>query len=260
MNAPCIFCPEPRTNKLGEHIFDDWLNRLNGRVIEDRYTFTQTGEDGTIIRTFKKRQIDTASAVVCDRCNHGWMSDLTNHTKLTAEGFIRYQSPATLLPLGIATLAAFTFMKSAVIDAEYNTGFYSRPVCLRFAATHRLPLGVQIWLSWFRGRKRFSTFVWSNSLIIKSGVFNGFNIYTFTYVVGHLVFQLTYPRWTKATIIDRPSLPFITQAEIWDVTSIPIWPHVATAEWPRAKYLDSQGLKEFQCRFRNMRGPASSTM
>lgn len=259
MTAPCIFCPAPRTRKRGEHVFDEWLNRIDGRVIKDHYTFTQTGEDGVPIRTFRKRTIDTTSSVVCDACNSGWMSDLTGHTKATAEGFIRYERPATLLPLGIATLSAFIFMKSAVIDAEYHTDFYSRQACLQFAATRRLPPGVQIWLAWFRGRRRFATRMWSNALLVRSGVFDGYHIYAFTYVVGHLVCQLTFPKWTKATIIDRPSLPFITQANVWDAVSVPIWPNkAAIAEWPRAKYLNDEALQEFQGRFGNMAGPAPS--
>lgn len=162
MNAPCIFCPEPRTNKLGEHVFDDWLNRIDGQVIKDRYTFTQTGEDGRVIRTLKKRKIDTTVPVVCDACNNGWMSDMTNETKATAEGIIRYQRPVTLLPLGIATLATFIFMKAAVIDAEYKTGFFSRTTCLRFAESRKLPPGIQVWLSWFCGKHRFATHVWTS--------------------------------------------------------------------------------------------------
>jgi hypothetical protein len=45
------------------------------------------------------------------------MSAITAETKATPEGFIRYRRDATLLPRGIATLAAFGFLKAAVVDA-----------------------------------------------------------------------------------------------------------------------------------------------
>jgi hypothetical protein len=44
---PCVFCPSIRTNKLGEHVFDDWLNRLDGKVIRDKYEFTQRDPNGS---------------------------------------------------------------------------------------------------------------------------------------------------------------------------------------------------------------------
>jgi len=33
----CAFCPSLATTKRGEHIFDDWLNRIDGKAIIDRY-------------------------------------------------------------------------------------------------------------------------------------------------------------------------------------------------------------------------------
>src|SRR5688500_1418156 len=103
----CIFCTRPATNKRGEHIIDDWVNRIDGKPISERFTFRQYGADGQLVRSYRTTSINTTASVVCETCNQGWMSDLTNHTKATAEGFIRYERPATLLPLGIVTLAAF---------------------------------------------------------------------------------------------------------------------------------------------------------
>src|SRR5438093_1005112 len=111
MKAYCVFCPSLATEHRGEHIFDDWLNRENGRIIKDTYTFTEHGEDDRIVRTFKSSLIAQTMPVVCDTCNSTWMSDLTNKLKQTCEGIIRHERLTTLLPLGIATLAAFAFMK-----------------------------------------------------------------------------------------------------------------------------------------------------
>src|SRR2546423_15241532 len=35
---PCIFCPNRRTRKRGEHVWDDWLNREHGKDIYDPST------------------------------------------------------------------------------------------------------------------------------------------------------------------------------------------------------------------------------
>jgi hypothetical protein len=250
----CTFCPLPPTLKRGEHIFDDWLNRVDGKPISEKFTFTQTGENGEVLRTFRKSSMDTTAAVVCDTCNHGWMSDLTNHTKATAEGFIRHHRAATILPLGIVTLTAFAFMKAAVVDAERKTGFISPSLTQRFGATQEPPPGVQLWLGCFFGRHLMSAHVWSDALLLRSGAFKGYHIYVFTYQVGHLALQLTYPRWAKSTR-KRPPLPALTQHEGWDEGSVLIWPGVTAARWPPPKHLNSETLKIFKNRFGNLVGP-----
>lgn len=248
----CPWCPALATTNKGEHVFDDWLNRLHGREIKDRYRFTQTGEDGTVLRAYIRRRIDTTVPSVCDECNSGWMSKLTSQTKAVAEGMIRWQRPTTLLPLGIKTLAAFVFMKVVVVDAEHDTRNFSRATCFRFADTRDLPPGLQIWVAWFRSTQRMAAKMWSNNLIFRSSRFRGYNIHVFTYVVGHLAFQLTFPRWSTKSLRPRAPLPVLTQAGHWDEASIPIWPNVATITWPPDKYLDADGLNNFKNRFANL--------
>src|SRR4051794_25024322 len=129
---PCAFCPNPATTKRGEHVFDNWLNRKDGRHIEQDYTVIETGPNGQLLRTFGSRSINVTKSVVCDQCNHGWMSDVTNATKTTAEGFIRHRRPATLLPIGLATIASFAFMKAAVVDFDSKSGFFSPQLRTQF--------------------------------------------------------------------------------------------------------------------------------
>lgn len=47
----CIFCPNPRTTKRGEHVWDDWLNREGGKAIADSSTTSYFGVGGEHIRS-----------------------------------------------------------------------------------------------------------------------------------------------------------------------------------------------------------------
>jgi hypothetical protein len=252
MKPTCIFCPSPPTKHRGEHIFDDWLNRLEGEAIKGKYTFTQRDGD-KVTRAYPTRKFDWTSPVICDRCNETWMSDLTNEMKFTSEGFIRYARPATLLPLGIVTLATFAFMKAAVVDAEKKTGVFSRPVRLRFKDTLEIPPGTQIWLAWFRSRRRGGPTVQTVATRITTGAFRGYILSVFTYTVGHLSIQLTYPKWPSTTLKRRP-LPFLVQADHWDSASLPIWPNApSSVEWPPPKYFEDDTLEQFGTRWLNIR-------
>jgi hypothetical protein len=256
----CIFCPNPRTTNRGEHVFDDWLNREFGKPLRYHYQHFEYGSDDTLIRQYPKREIDIASDVVCDTCNNNWMSEITTASKAVLEGFIRYERAATLLELGILTVACFAFMKAAVLDAEYSTErepFVLRSDCTRFrrwmtgeSATPWLPNGLQIWIAWYRRERQMETRAWVNGLNFPSGMFHGYKVLYITYSLGAFVLQLTLPRWTKYR---RPrNVPFITQATYWDVASTPIWPNVPTAVWPPTKYLDYSALENFVERFRTV--------
>ncbi|HMF98846.1 MAG TPA: hypothetical protein VKE96_31310 [Vicinamibacterales bacterium] len=183
------------------------------------------------------------------------MSRLTSEFKAIAEGMVRWQRPTTLLSRGIDTPAGYVFMKAVVVDAEYETRNFPRAVYFRFADTRELPAGAQVWLAWFRGSQRMEARMWSNKLLLKSGQFRGYDIHVFTYVVGHLAFQLTFPRWSTKVLRKHAPTPFLTQAQYWDEASIELWPGVTVVAWPPDKYLDPAGLNSFKNRFaENLRG------
>jgi hypothetical protein len=235
------------TNKVGVHVWDDWLNRLDGKPIKDRYTFTRSDEHGHVIQSYTKRRIDTARPVVCDPCNHEWMSDLTNDFKRTAQGIIRHGYACSLLPLGIATVAAFAFMKTAVIDLDNPKPYFNSGICHHFRNTRRVPRGVQIWLASYRSPKRFETHVATSSSMLKSGPFSGYQFYVFTYLVGHLVIQLTFPRWTRFTR-RHPPLPAWIPDRRWMPATVDLYPGVHRLTWPPTQYLDREGVQQLRNR------------
>jgi hypothetical protein len=183
-----------------------------------RATVGELGKNGVLIREYQVREVNVTKDVVCDQCNHGWMSDLTAHAKLTIEGFMRYERPATLLPLGILTITAFAFMKSAVLDYSAET---TRPPSISPATCHRfrasmqgigpffLPEGVQVWMARYRGERKVEYRFWIDSMAITVGPYRGYDVLLITYVLGAFVFQLAFPKWRKHK---RPTvLPFFTQ-------------------------------------------------
>lgn len=243
----CIWCPRVATSKAGEHLFDDWLNR-RPRPRHDRYTFHKLGRDDTLIRTYVATRIDSTMPVVCDACNNGWMSDLTHEFKKVAGDVIASSHSTFFDDIALHTIAAFLFMKAAATDANEN---WSRCVrrrrCVEFASSLVPPAGTQVWGARYVGPQRFSAFAWHRVLDLRSGPHRGFSIFVFTYVVNHFALQLSYPRWTKNG--RAPALPFLTQHEVWDLASVPIWPQARGVVWPPPTSLDREQLDVFCERF-----------
>jgi hypothetical protein len=249
---PCAFCPQDANND--EHVFDDWLNREDGRTIKRRYANIQTGRGGVVLRTYRSRAINVTRPVVCSDCNNGWMSDITHASRNILLGFIRYERPATLLPLGILTVAQLAFLKASVIDYADKSGFFSPRARTTFRLTLRPPDGTQVWMARFRSRLAMANHSHLDGMTFRSGVFKGFEIAVYTYVIGLFALQLTCPTWRKRSKRKGPT-PFITQAAIWDRAAIPIWPHVHAATWPPAQYITDDLLDTFRERFRRMNAP-----
>src|SRR5687768_12744892 len=99
----CIFCPNPRTMKHGEHIWDDWLNRENGKDIRRLGTVTHLGLHDVPIREYRTNRLEVASDVVCDPCNNEWMSVLSSEAKTRLEPIIRRDLASDFDELDIVT-------------------------------------------------------------------------------------------------------------------------------------------------------------
>jgi len=263
---PCIFCPNPRTRKRGEHIWDDWLNSENGKPIRRPGTVTVYGKDGVIVRQRPSDRLDVTSDVVCDRCNSTWMSDLSTEAKQRLEALIRRDTPTDFNDVDVLLITAFSFLKSAVLDwstTEHNrVPCISRTACVSFrdsltSLTYgdiSFPDGLQVWIARYRPTKATDA-RYFNDEIRGRGPFKGYRILVLTYVVGYFMFQLTSPRWIKATR-NRPPAPFFQI--VGDLKSVPIWPGVSAAYWPPPAHVDSGTLDDFRQRFRRVSIPKFS--
>lgn len=242
----CAFCLEP-AQMTGEHLWSAWTERLFSESVS-MFNFRTLDSEGTVKR-WKGRSVNMKAHVVCGRCNNTWMSDLDADAKLTLKDLIRHAAFVTLLPCGIASMAAFTF-KTAVV-ADHIRHYRGRPFFLyaarkQFARTLAIPNGVQMWCAAFRGKYLLSGRYTTHYAKINTGRFKGFELYIFTYVVGFLVLQLTATRW--ASIAKRPAfMPVLTQNDtIWRRVSIPFWPSDGTPiTWPPLEHFDDQGIEVF---------------
>jgi hypothetical protein len=243
----------------------NWLNRKDGKEIQDPSTTYYYGVDGHLVRQHRSIRIDVTLDVVCDTCNNGWMSDLTDRAKQLLEPIIRDSRPRDFNELDIVTLTAFAFMKSAVLDWRATNirriPCLSRATCLAFCRSLTspnaiegicFPDGLQVWIARYRRTRVMEAQAFSDEM---TGVrhFKGYRILVITYVVGSFIFQLTQPVWNKATR-RRPPPPFF-QILGNDRLSVPIWPNVTVAYWPPESHVDGRSLQSFRERFRHVRVP-----
>jgi hypothetical protein len=91
----CAFCPADAVSRGGEHAWSAWMGRLIASKGFRLYSFTEEG----LQRTYKKRKLDEKFPVVCNECNHGWMSDLENrHAKPAIKDLILSDKLTKLTP------------------------------------------------------------------------------------------------------------------------------------------------------------------
>jgi hypothetical protein len=256
----CIFCPNHRTKKRGEHVWDDWLNREGGRDIIDPSTTYYFGSGGEFIRSHPSIRMGVTLPVVCDTCNHTWMSTLSSLAKDLLEPTIRRNRARDFNEHDILTVTSFAFLKSAVLDwsatAQRRKPCLSRAACLRFrdsllpsaAGGVVFPDGLQVWIARYRRTHRMEALAFTEEMT-GARQFKGYKILVVTYVVGSFIFQLTCPRWVKAAR-NRPAAPFFEI--VGDLWSVPIWPGMTYAYWPPLSHVDNSALEAFRERFRRV--------
>jgi hypothetical protein len=255
----CIFCPNPRTIKRGEHVWDDWLNRQGGKDISDPSTTSYYGSGGRLIRSHPSMRMDVTLPMVCETCNQNWMSEVTNEAKPILEPIIRRDVPTDFNEYEILVTTCLAFLKAAVLDWSANdmgrTPCISRTSCLRFRRSVAsgdgdpvFPDGLQVWIARYRRTHRMEAQTFTEEMT-GARHFKGYRILVVTYVVGSFVFQLTYPKWSKATR-NRPPAPFFQV--IGDLRAVPIWPGVSSAHWPPLTHIDGRTLESFRERFRHV--------
>jgi hypothetical protein len=244
----CAFCESEAVEKGGEHIFDDWLNRA---LPKSRYNARKrlTLESPSI--AYAANSLNEKLSVVCEPCNSGWMSAVTQKTKQHFSGAILRAEPFSLRVRDAALLAAFTFMKAVVTNHSMDDDpFFTRAARERFRASLVIPPLVKIWLGAYQGAARFST---KNTLGIISatgpGSLYGMEFCSYTYVVGNLALQLLAPRWKYIRDRGRPLIS-ISPHIFWQQSATQFWPNAGSVvSWPREKYFGDDMIEAFINRF-----------
>ena len=245
----CAFCPTTAVKLSGEHIWDDWLNRAlptkKFRVRQRRSTIEPFREYDAVVLKEKL-------AVVCEKCNHNWMSAVTHRVKRSFSDLITKGTPTSLKDEDIGLLAAFAFMKAVVADhaTPKSDPFFTRAVRERFRDSLAVPSDIQMWLAAYQGAHRFggkfnTAFLAPN----EPSPLTGIEFYAFTYVVGQLVVQTLSARWTQIGRKATP-VPFLKPNYYWDPAVVRFWPNVpAPVSWPPPKYLGDDTIDNFIARF-----------
>lgn len=261
----CIFCDNARTRNSGEHVWDNWLNRENGKEIRNESTIAIFGLHGDLIRSYPTDQLSVTLPVVCDRCNNEWMSDISNRAKDILEPSIRRDAAKDYSALDVVTLASFFFLKSAVLDWSVKDPPNRRPciprsACVRFmdsfVSPHStgiaFPPHLQAWVARYKRTHVMEAQAFIDELTGRCRRLKGYRILLITYAVGSFVFQLTCPRPSKETR-NKPDGPLFDASS--DRRAVAIWPDAGISYWPPALYLDRSTLEVFRQRFRRVDVP-----
>ena len=249
MAKMCAFCPADAVEKGGEHIWDNWINKALPKMM---YRATEhLAPDAPIIR-YDTPSLSKQFPVVCDRCNNGWMSVLTDKFKQTFSRTVLDGEPFTLSPRDAALLVSFTFMKAVVtshgIDDE---PFFTRAARETFRTSQAIPPGIKGWFAAFEGISRMNTK--NNILIVSSdeGILRGKEFLSYSYVVGKLVIQLVAPRWKNVTDRGKP-LVSLSPAAWWNDSVTRFWPGDGNLVlWPPSKHFADDTIQIFIDRFSN---------
>jgi hypothetical protein len=232
--------------KGGEHIWDDWLNRATPKT---KYrTRKQTALNSPAIE-YDSAKFAEKLPVVCEPCNSGWMSVLTNKVKQRFGAAILDGEPFTLDLKDAALLAAFTFMKAVVTNQSLSDPFFTRAAREQFRDSPVLPPFIQCW---FAAYERDGMQVVSASHFFSPNPGHklyGLQFCSFNYIVGKLALQLLAPRWKNILHRGR-HLIMVSADKSWELAAPRFWPDAGvTISWPPPKHIGNDTIKLFVERF-----------
>jgi hypothetical protein len=198
--ALCPFCH--RTGDSREHLCADWISSALG---PQQYTFRHRKDSGDI-HQWHGPKINVKARVPCGHCNNGWMSQLENkEAKPILKDMIVHGAPLSIMPRGIASLAAYAF-KTAVIPSYMRidrSKFFTRTACAHFARTLQVPLDVQVWIAALSTRQASRRGVFRSTYGKTPRDFMpSFELYVCTFAIGFVVLQVV------ATRIQKTNFPF----------------------------------------------------
>ena len=211
-----------------------------------------TEADGTI-KEWRANGLDAKVKVVCEICNNGWMSDLENEAKPIVQDMIIGPTEVTLRPTELTLIAALAF-KSAVIADHIrlnNVPF----ICdaaqrRRFAKSLAIPAGVQMWIG---GVDQRCGLLKGGDNATDRGASDGFRLNVCTYIIGHLVLQVTCPRWAKGANRRRQAPGRLTQSPEANSVATPFWPlPKSPITWPPPSFITKDSIDAFADRWQNL--------
>jgi hypothetical protein len=240
----CAFCPREANSK--EHVWSAWIGDL---FKSPGYNFSRFNIGTGGLKQWRLPTLDEKSKVVCRECNHGWMSDLEGRAKAAFSGMMRDGTGICLLSRGIGLLAAFAFKCAVIADHGDARGgpFFSSFDRYRFRESLQVPKGVRMWIAAFHdpvGRRGIFTSYRSSP---NADMFRDLEFYVFTFLAGHLAFQVHATRRTTLHKHGR-ALPGVELETYWDTrAATEFWPNENgfPVTWPPPIYIRSDMLQHF---------------
>jgi hypothetical protein len=240
----CAFCPRDADSR--EHNWSAWIGDLFN---SPGYNFHRFDIKNRNLKTWRTLKLDEKSKVVCQNCNNGWMSDLEARAKTAFSEMIRDGSGICLLSRGIALLAAFAFKCAVISDLSDPRGspFFSAFERYRFRESLQIPSGVKMWISTFhdpRGRRGVFT---SYSTHPNDETFRDLKFNVFTFVAGHLAFQVHSTKWAALHQQGR-ALPRLELENHWNArATTEFWPndYGFPITWPPPIQITTNLLQQF---------------
>jgi hypothetical protein len=180
----CVFCGESPTRK--EHALPLWLRDLllRGTQASHEWGAYVTGEN----RKWLSSGPDFTAKIVCDTCNHGWMSDLESEAQPWLTPMIAGRAQ-TLEAAALRTCARWAMKTAMTIDRCAATSYQSIPASRYplFYEKQQPSLGVSIWIGGSTALGGFWAQNQTPTLATARGVVQG---YALTLRFRHLVFHL----------------------------------------------------------------------
>jgi len=254
----CAFCPSVNLTK--EHIWGDWINGILPQPGNEFTTRRKTAADGDF-EEWKTVGIIQTAKIVCADCNNGWMSNLeSQHAKPTLSDMIRYGGAVSILPSGIASIAAWAFKMTVIanfVGALKAQPYFTSAERYDFAKTLKIPNGVQMWLFSLNTPGRVTGKFNSHLGRFPINVKYAFELYIATFAIGYLGIQVVGSRW------DNPHLsaimgafPGLREPDKWDGATVPLLPsNGLPVRWPPRFNLTSNVIDEFCNRWKQLKVP-----
>jgi hypothetical protein len=241
----CAFCPKVAI-LTGEHIWSEWMGKLFN---QKEYLIIQRDKDRKIIKTWKRKKLDKKIPVVCQNCNNEWMSQLESNAKTAMKDMALHTAPKTLTSQELESIAIFAFKHMVITDhgAQRPDGskrnpFFTTSTRMKFAASLTIPSGVQMWIAAF---DRHFGVLDTRYYIFPSLAEAVFEVYAFTFGVGHLVIQAIACRIINPLMLGMP-VPVGFADERWHSLASPFWPlGTKPVCWPPVKLLTTRKIDEF---------------
>jgi hypothetical protein len=178
------------------------------------------------------------------------MSDLEGRAKTLLKDVIINGKQTSFAGDDLKFLATYAFEKSIIANFQ-TLRILGEPISTRaqrerFRTSLAIPANVRIWVSSFQGQSPYSGR--SNPRYAKSTIdpppLNDLDVFTHTYVIGHLVFQVLSSRFNS--ILNRGRwVELSEQDHYWNPASQQIWPIQRDAiSWP-IKYLGPRTIETF---------------